>query len=496
MQNVKIGPEFFSKAKLDYSNWRLAWVREIFQNSADSGASLIEFTFTLINGRVVASVSDNGRGMDRDTLENKLFSLGSSGKDFKAGAVGGFGKAKELLYFGQLSYVICTNDLEITGCGGQYWISNSKKPRIGTHSTVALHECDDFVPMVAYTRNLVEMSNFRGRVTVNNYEIMNRSHASGEEVRKFDCGTMFYNANKDQVDTIIFRVCGSPMFTKRIKNLNKGLIFEIATPSQTFLTSSRDNMHYTAMSEVEAFLSELTIDKTSALIKKNSFVRVYQGKRGRLCGKKRSVAAPGGAGPGSLNVEELLLFIVNTPARIGRLTPEVIQSIYMEYNFTVYFAKSEPLPDKWQLGTFCENALWVTWAWSVAVWDIFVMLGIEPEFDFGFVFDDSCEAKYSRETFLINPAHTDYKIKYTRTREGACKLLTIAAHEFIHHLGQEYHDETFASRYTDLMIKVMINSPHTITRMLDKEAQMKLDYSDYESQRALALSIMGRGSRR
>ena len=35
---VQIGPEFFKKAKQDYSSWRYAFVRELMQNAIDSGA--------------------------------------------------------------------------------------------------------------------------------------------------------------------------------------------------------------------------------------------------------------------------------------------------------------------------------------------------------------------------------------------------------------------------------------------------------------------------
>ena len=51
----------------------------------------------------------------------------------------------------------------------------------------------------------------------------------------------------------------------------------------------------------------------------------------------------------------------------------------------------------------CENAQWIAWAWSVAMWDIFIADGKEPDFDFGFTFDDDCQASYTSSAFLINP---------------------------------------------------------------------------------------------
>lgn len=490
MQNVKIGPDFFAKAKLDYSNWQEAWIREVFQNAADSGASVIRFEYQDEGGIFIATVSDNGRGMSREVLENKLFSLGSSGKDFKEGAVGGFGKAKELLYFSQHGFVIETNDLLVEGSSGQYTIKTLGTPRIGTKSVVTIADGGDVKKWSEMTTALVERSSFKGHVSVNGVVALGRSHCNGE-IRTLKAGVLYYNTNKQFNNTVIFRVNGSPMFIRNIRNLNKGLIFEIASPSQTFLTSNRDHLQYPGSSEVDTLIGELTIDKKSALIKRNAFVRKYEGKKGRLC-RPRQTKPEYAEVTLDKALNDTLERIAQVQPRAVRMTDETIQSIYSEYNFVLHFAKSEKLPEKWQLGSFSENALFVTWAWSVAVWDIFCMDKKGPDFDFGFVFDDNCEARYTSDTFLINPAHTDYRIKFTRSREDCCKILTLAAHEYVHHLGFSSHDEEYSCAFTDLMCKVMAGSPHTITRMLDKEAQARLDYCDYESQRRLALAAIGK----
>ncbi len=491
MQNVKIGAEFFAKAKLDYSNWKEAWIREVFQNAADSGASVIRFDYIETDFALIAAVTDNGRGMSREVLEDKLFSLGSSGKDFKEGAVGGFGKAKELLYFSQHGFVIETNELKVEGSGGQYSIEQLETPRIGTKSIVTISDGGELQKWVELTKTLVERSAFRGRVYIDGVEVLDRS-LCGEEVRTLPCGVLYYNTNKNLSNVLVFRVNGSPMFTRTIKNLNKGLIFEISQPSQMFLTSNRDHLQYPGCTEVDAFVGELTIDKKSALLKKNAFVRKYEGRKGRLCRPRQTKPEYAAVTLDKALNDVLEPRIYNPSYTSVKLSAEVIQSIYSEYNFVLHFAKSEKLPEKWQLGTFSENALFVVWAWSVAVWDIFCVDRKEPDFDFGFVFDDNCEARYTSSTFLINPAHTDYRIKYTRSREDCCKILTFAAHEYVHHLGFSYHDEEYSGAFTDLMCKVMSGSPHTITRMLDKEAQARLDYCDYESQRRLALAAVSK----
>ena len=93
---VKIGPEFFIKAKNDYSDWKWALIREFFQNSIDCGSRQISIDITYANGKTTLTISNDGEPMTEQILTEKLLSLGSSGKGF-AGTVGGFGKAKELL---------------------------------------------------------------------------------------------------------------------------------------------------------------------------------------------------------------------------------------------------------------------------------------------------------------------------------------------------------------------------------------------------------------
>lgn len=71
---VQIGPEFFKKAKSDYSSWRYAFVREILQNAIDSTATEISVNVEMIDGDIRVTCSDNGCGMSEQILRTKLFS--------------------------------------------------------------------------------------------------------------------------------------------------------------------------------------------------------------------------------------------------------------------------------------------------------------------------------------------------------------------------------------------------------------------------------------
>src|ERR1700730_3473627 len=109
-QNVTIGRKFFSKSFNDYSNKFWAFAREMMQNSLDCGSKMIsieihERTSPDGDAETHVTVENNGEPMSLEILRDKLLSLGESGKEFP-GSVGGFGKAKEILYFAHKRYVI------------------------------------------------------------------------------------------------------------------------------------------------------------------------------------------------------------------------------------------------------------------------------------------------------------------------------------------------------------------------------------------------------
>src|SRR5262249_9698442 len=117
-QSVTIGPKFFKKAFNDYADKFWAFVREVMQNSIDCGSTWVRVDLRLTgDGGTLVIVENNGEAMTRDTLVNKLLSLGESGKDFQAGAVGGFGKAKEILYFAHKHYQIESGLWVVEGSG-------------------------------------------------------------------------------------------------------------------------------------------------------------------------------------------------------------------------------------------------------------------------------------------------------------------------------------------------------------------------------------------
>jgi hypothetical protein len=164
MSHVKIGPEFFRHIKRDYASWQFALVREFCQNAADGGANKIDFHLTNNpNGTVTLVVANNGRPMDRDTLEHKLLTLGGTSKEGDTTNTGGFGVAKSLLYYCHRTYQITTGDWLVR----QRWLLRNRPrrhPHPGVLNTIVLDNtsADDLADRV---EKFAATSQWNGTIT-------------------------------------------------------------------------------------------------------------------------------------------------------------------------------------------------------------------------------------------------------------------------------------------------------------------------------------------
>jgi len=112
---IEVPQDYFARtAAREYADDAgLALVREFAQNSCDAGCTkfLLDFNTLASEGKVIAK--DDGRGCDGKTLREKVLRPLESQKG--EGAVGGFGKAKELLYFANEEWEIRTRDVLVRG---------------------------------------------------------------------------------------------------------------------------------------------------------------------------------------------------------------------------------------------------------------------------------------------------------------------------------------------------------------------------------------------
>ena len=109
---IEVPQDYFSRiAAKEYSDDAgMAVVREFAQNSADAGATVVKFNFGS-DGSLL--VEDDGKGCDLRTVKERILTPLGSQKD--GDAIGGFGKAKELLFFANSYWCIRTRDVEAVG---------------------------------------------------------------------------------------------------------------------------------------------------------------------------------------------------------------------------------------------------------------------------------------------------------------------------------------------------------------------------------------------
>lgn len=133
-RKVTIHKSFFKKERDGfYSDWFLAFWRELFQNSVDAGSENIRIYLDQKEGRgsfgnyrsdppnVVRVVfADDGCGMSYDVLDDVYFAIGHTTKTADDGSVGGFGRARLMTCFSQDRYSILTKDNFVVGEGGDF----------------------------------------------------------------------------------------------------------------------------------------------------------------------------------------------------------------------------------------------------------------------------------------------------------------------------------------------------------------------------------------
>ena len=231
---VAIGPEFFGKAFNDYADWGWALVREFFQNSADAGSYDIHFVVSVDgNGDTILTVRNNGTPMTRDILVNKLLALGGSGKNFQ-GSVGGFGKAKEILYFCHQGYTIHTGNLIVTGSGAGYNIEETDNAIAGTVSSITMS--GDHVSRITGVLSLfASYCQWDGCLYLNGQHI-NTNLRKGSPRREITSGTIY--TNRMFPGKMIVRMGGIPMFWSHAGLNDRGVILELGGKSSEYLTVS------------------------------------------------------------------------------------------------------------------------------------------------------------------------------------------------------------------------------------------------------------------
>lgn len=487
---VAIGPEFFAKAKNDYNDWHWALVREFLQNSGDCGSNRIDITIKRVpveqrsvpsaTGVTRVTVKNNGAPMNREIIVNKLLALGASGKDFE-GTVGGFGKAKEILYFCWLNYRIHSGTNLVEGSGAGYNISETEYLR-GTESIIEIGECDCIEKLTDQVKKFAAMWQWRGELYLNGERIETNLRKGA---RRRDLGWAKVYTNKSFPHRMVVRVGGMPMFSRFIA-LDRCVLIEVDRDSGEAFTSNRDDLKSYYRRKLEAFVDELTVDKSSALRDVPSTTYHY------FEGDKQGVGTVNAAAVQEL-VSAAYATLPQAPApNIDENTPTLEVDRQTDYddgpsfidkatklkagrcklNFIVKNNTGMQVPSYFLPYDFSAYSKKLMGVWIKCLLELHRLFGKADTFSIGFILDDDREAEHENtdeygRVYYINPAvvveQSVSKSRSLRKRwkfnnAGYYAILVIAAHEFVHGaFALSPHDENYANKLTDVVGVVMAN---------------------------------------
>lgn len=469
--NIKIGPKFFHNELREYSDWRWGIIREFFQNGIDApGTSTINVEINRSEDDTLLVVVNNGKPMNQDTMTNKLLSLGETGKNFAEGSVGGFGKAKVLLYLAHESYKITTGDLMVVGCGGEYELVADQPFLHGTRSEVVI-QGNQTQYLQEAVRKFAAYAQWDGTIFLNG-EQLECNLKKGSPRREFEWGTVY--TNKAIPHRVIVRVGGIPMFSHRT-DLDRTVIVELKGPSVDVLTSNRDGLVWRFEAEFDQFLMDLVMNKSRALKAQNPTYTQWSGIRFRaitdevvkeITGFGHTVVGEVAAKVSGITLNnERIGVLENVSAIDDDFIPEPAPTSQVSEFFVLKNELNLKIPEYYQPGsrTFGTYSKKLARVWGRLVLELHRMFKIDREFGIGFVFSEEAEAQHSKcsdygTVYYINPAVVNADSKSMKKRFKLTerdRLLAIAVHEVVHGMGYSGHGEEYAAVLTEVFGKVM-----------------------------------------
>lgn len=480
---VKIGHEFFTKIKADYADWRWSLVREFLQNCFDApGCKNVSVDVRADGDATTLIVTNDGAPMDRDTLVNKLLTLGGSGKNFDGDNTGGFGVAKSLLYYCHRGYTIATGELTVRGAGAQYAITEGEADTRGTTSVITI-DGDEAEDILQNVKRFAHFAQWRGVLTVNG-EVLATDLKKGARRRDLGWGVVY--TNNSFTNTCVVRLNGQPMFS-RFTRFKGCVLVELTGKASETLTSNRDALRGRLDSQLSDLLTQLAVDKRSALREQRAEYKRYRGELMRNEASKPKEADQGLAN--IVDVAKIAALVATGECGGGKrmeAVPETAQgggirlvvesredepdaTISVGPQFILKNATGMKTPVHYVPGEkFSRYSRDLVRSWTAVLMKLHQLLNKSGEFSVGFVFDGESVAEYERSSaygpvYYINPVNVveaDGKRRMEARYEGAWQdrfdIISSACHEVVHgayDLGD--HDEDYASQLTEVLAVAM-----------------------------------------
>jgi len=475
---IKVPSSYFkNNSKNEYSLYMGAFIREAIQNGRDSGATSI--WIDIDDKEKTISFENNGDSMSEDTLLNVLLSLGGTKK--KDGDVGGFGQAKNLLYFSWDKWSIHTGDIFVKGSGPCF--SSPKKifpAKKGTRSVVTLDSSDEC--------HLAKIcaSTYASYCKMKNCDIyVNGKKVEGRKKTGKSVAFLHTSQNTDEPFAEVFIeklppegfyfnsafifVNGLFMFkTGWIQNPLYAIYIELMGPTLKLLTSNRDGLKDVYQRSVFEYLGKIAKEPSRILKEKKSKMQIFNKhkiKTSLNSGTKEDSGAVflpvnnevGTSCSGSpkksfegceLEGEEIL----------------ILEKMPLDTEFAIEVhedASKAPSHIKIFLETKKASVMMNQWTAMIQLALECAELG-NLVYTPGFIWSDSIEAYYIKDDhktfFLLNP-HS-HLAKGMNHNERLDWVMQCACHEVCHVFSQ-YHDEHFVMKYHEIWTKMY----HQISRV-------------------------------
>lgn len=286
MQQIEIPVDhFFRAASKSYNNWITAVIREFHQNCTDAGATRIDYDFS--EEDLTLTVIDNGSGCTSEDIKYKLLTLGGSGK-VSGETTGGFGIAKEILYFPWQEWSIRTRDVLVKGSGSKF------------HEPVKVRgeEFRGFKATIKFPElSILQNMRMRAHTYLQRCEVFTDTYIDGNKIENtVFCGRLartmswcniFVSSDEDKTDCYAYiRVNGILMFTHYVGDDCPRVIVEITVPSINVLTSNRDEFRSTDdkdyRREFHEFAHALIIDKKQSVRDNIEHTETIRGAEGEI----------------------------------------------------------------------------------------------------------------------------------------------------------------------------------------------------------------------
>lgn len=486
-RHITIGPQFFANAKKDYADWHWALIREFFQNCIDCGSGTITVDVAEHNDQTLLSVENDGEPMTEEVLVDKLLSLGSSGKNFE-GSVGGFGKAKEVLYYCHESYRIHSGNLVVEGSGAAYDLQTNADYLDGTRSEIVI-DGSHSEELGRAIQRFITYAQWPGTFHVNGAELRGAMH-KGSPRRDLGFGVVY--SNRSHSYTMVVRINGTPMFMKSI-NLDRCVVVELKGRSDEVLTANRDGLREPYGSQLGAFVTELAVDKRSALKNRRNGPRYIQYRGTKMCHRRaldvnevvqpvpvvRPAERPAVVGvsvgegvvpqaaayseavehEGPVSAPSYTNIVASQPRRVATLGTNFLVKNETDLKFPAYYDPGS--------GEFSEYSRKLVRIWGRIMMQLHRLFDVEAEFSIGFLASEDDEAQFEDDQFgkvyylspvkVVEQKYSSSKSFQKRFRlTERDRLIMIGLHEFVHGgCGMGWHDERYAGKLTDLAAKVL-----------------------------------------